>query len=133
MTDVIPGPAAEGEEKAQESHSQSASTLFTLYFPKFCELLDQLPAKSIRRLFKAVMGVPLIDAKVNLKRPEERTAYAIAERLVEAKMVITLDVLYQHHKQLQEATSQQPTEGDPCTTPTDTTTVTPDSSATDVP
>lgn len=129
MTDVIPGPAAEGEEKAPESHSESASTLFTLYFPKFCELLDQLPAKALRRLLKAIIAVPLIDAKPNLNRPEERTAYAIAERLTEAKMVITLEVLYEHHKQLQDATST-PTEDAACTTPTDTTTVTPDSSAT---
>jgi hypothetical protein len=90
-------------EKSFESDpSGSASMLFGLYYPKFSQALDTLPAKSLRRLLRALIGVPLVNASPNLKRSEERVAYSVAERLLEAKTVVTLHNLFQHQQELQK-------------------------------
>jgi hypothetical protein len=90
------------DEKSFESDpAGSASMLFGLYYPKFSQALETLPAKSLRRLLRALVGVPLVDASPNLKRPEERVAYSVAERLLEAKTVVALHNLFEHTKELQ--------------------------------
>src|ERR1041385_8941355 len=104
---VTPLTAEEIEQQqiqaaANRDPLESATLLFTLYYPRFCAALDTLPAKSVRRLIRAIIGVPLAEATPNLKRPEERTAYAIAERLKEANLIITLDTLYKHQQELKK-------------------------------
>lgn len=99
----------------QSDPAGSASMLFGLYYPKFSQALETLPAKALRRLLRALIGVPLVDASPNLKRPEERVAYSVAERLLEAKTVIALHNLFEHQKELQtldaseESAPAQPT------------------------
>ena len=82
-----------------------AAMLFTMYHPKYEQLVDKLTGKSARRLLKAIIGVPLVDRNFNHTNETERNTFAIAERLMEAKWIIIQASLYQHHQALQAATT----------------------------
>jgi hypothetical protein len=98
-------PQAEAELPNQEQTDpvNSAALLFKMYYPRFSRDLNTLSLKSLRRLVRAWIGVPLEEAMPNFKNQEEMTAYAIGERLLEAKMVVTLHTLFQHSQQIQSA------------------------------
>lgn len=79
---------------------ETASLLFQLYYPKYAQLVDQLSSNSMRRLLKAIVAVPLEDATLNLDRPEEKTAYAVLEKLMISKMSLVLYTLMEHEANL---------------------------------
>jgi hypothetical protein len=113
------------EEVSQETDPvNSAALLFKMYYPRFSRELNTLSVKSLRRLIRAWVGVPLEEAMPNFKNSEESVAYAVGERLLEAKMVVTLHTLYQHSQQIQSAEENSPE----CTTTTSTPTETPSAS-----
>lgn len=92
----------------KESFADGPATLFTLYWPMLRDKVEnKLSAKSLRRLIKAMICVPLEDAKLNIKLDEEREAYAIIERLMEAKLVMILSALYEHQEELQKLNDEQ--------------------------
>jgi hypothetical protein len=82
------------EQQKGMSLEDSTSMLFGLYYPKFCQGVDMCSNKSLRRLIKALVGVPLVDEVPNLKIPLEKTAFAIGENLLQAKMTMMIHVLY---------------------------------------
>jgi hypothetical protein len=100
--------AVENEvEKTEEAPKfdpvQMASQIFETYFPIYCQQLDKLSRKQIVRLTKAVMGLPLEEGfKPNLKDPMEMQAFFVAEKLFQAKMVITHSVLLERQRELAE-------------------------------
>lgn len=70
-----------------------ASMTFGLYFPKFCMGVDKLHVKSLRRILKALVGVPLEDLSINLKRTEEKQMFGMGQHLMEAKMALIFSQL----------------------------------------
>jgi hypothetical protein len=88
-----------------------AAMNFGLYFPEFRRRVYRLSKKSAIRLLVSIMGQPLEDFSPNLKRPDEKQAFAIAQALNESKLVLILDTLYKKNLELAKATAP-PTEAE---------------------
>lgn len=84
----------------------AATMLFGLYIGRFCNNLEALSNKSLRRVIRALVAQPLEDLKPNLKNPLEKETYAIGEKLLEAKTTIVLDSIYKKHAEIQKAESE---------------------------
>lgn len=101
------------ESASEKSNADGPAMLFSFYWPIVSNKIDTLSNNSLRRLLKAIICIPLEDAKLNLKLVEEREVYAICERLMEAKLVMTLTALYENQdelKKLSEDSQQTPKE-----------------------
>lgn len=99
---VLKTEAKELEEAPKEvkfDPVQSASAVFSMYFPIYCQCLEKLSRKQIIRVTKAIVGMPLEETKLNLKDPAEVRAFMLGEKLLQAKMVITHHVLTEKQKE----------------------------------
>lgn len=83
-----------------------AAMLFTLYLPKFELMVDKLSNNSLRRILRALIKVPLVDANLNSVNEVEKTTFAIAERLLEAKWLMIQHSLYEHNQEIQNALTE---------------------------
>jgi len=81
---------------------EAASLIFGMYYPKFLQLILGLSNKSLKRLIRALIGIPLEEAMPNFKNEKERAAFAIGERLLEAKTLIIIHTMYQKQKDLEK-------------------------------
>lgn len=103
----------EAEQKAIENIDAVAlaSGTFGIMYPKFLLHLSHLSKKSMFRVIRALIGVPLEEKLPNWKDPEEKTAYLIGERLLEAKSVIIIDTLFKQQVELEKLKqTSEPTE-----------------------
>lgn len=101
------------EQKAIENIDAVAlaSGTFGIMYPKFLLHLSHLSKKSMFRVIRALIGVPLEEKLPNWKDPEEKTSYLIGERLLEAKSVIIIDTLFKHQVELEKLKqTSEPTE-----------------------
>jgi hypothetical protein len=81
----------------------SASQVFQKYFPLYCGEVDKLSQKQMKRVAKAVIGLPLEEkVKPNLKDEKELNAFYLAERLLQAKMVIIHHAMVEQQRKSQE-------------------------------
>lgn len=106
--EVTPESVTEELKKNQDPVSTAALN-FGLYFPEFRRRVYKLSRKSLMRLIVALVGQPLEDFSVNLKRDDERQAFAIGQSLKDSQLVLILDGLYKKNLEFQKATSA-PTE-----------------------
>jgi len=83
--------------KAEKSPLEGlADKIHLLRYP-FCNVVDGLSNKSLRRLIKALVLMPLEDKiKPNLKRKEEEVAWRWGEEILMAKMTIIHHSLLEH-------------------------------------
>lgn len=92
---------AEVDKQIQgQSPEDAAAMLFKLYWPIFKNVVERLSNKSLKRLIKAMIAVPLEDAYPNLKNEIEKNAYAISERLLQAKVLMVIHMMYQNPEQV---------------------------------
>ena len=99
-------------EKALQSNERTfsqdpeevASALLTLYRPRYEVLVNSLSSNAMRRLLKKMIEYPLGDKERRATTKEEGEAFAIAERLLEAKFVLITSTL---NKQLQKELEEQ--------------------------
>jgi hypothetical protein len=73
------------------SIEEAASVLFGLFLPKFAATVNKLSSKSLKRLIYSLVAVPLEEARLNLKLPEEKEAYQIAEQLLVSKSALIMN------------------------------------------
>jgi hypothetical protein len=92
-------------QPAQDPMAQAA-TMFGMCYPRFIGRIDTLSNKSLKRVIRALIGVPLEEVMPNFKRPEEKEAYLLGEKLLEAKAVIIIHSMYEHQKELDKAMAE---------------------------
>ena len=97
---------------SEESLQDTASMMFSLYYPKFAQLVDQLSTKSLRRLIKAMVAVPLEEANLNLKIEKERVGYAIMEKLMISKFGLVINTLWQEEQRMKQEPKEENKEND---------------------
>lgn len=80
------------EPEAQPFEPQEmAAMLFTLYLPKFKQLVDKLPNRAIRRLLNALVETPLNDEPYQFQTEAEKNAFYIGDRLLQSKYIMIMD------------------------------------------
>ncbi len=85
----------------------AASQVFQKYFPMYCGEVEKLSQKQMKRVAKAVIGLPLEEGcKPNLKDEKEMNAYYLAERLMQAKLVIIHHAMTEQHRKSQEKAAE---------------------------
>lgn len=104
-----PEPLVLPETPTEQDYVGQATQVFSILFPRFTAKLDALSNKSLKRVTRSLIGVPLEIPTHNLKRAEEIEVYLMGERLLEAKSVIVLDIMFRHQKEL-ESLAAKPTE-----------------------
>jgi len=110
-----PAPASTDQKSLDVANiAETASTTFGLNFPRFCMYVDRLSNKSLRRMIKALVGVPLEDLRPNMKNDAEREAFALGHHCFEAKVALFIDALLTQQQSLakidEESKLQQETE-----------------------
>ena len=79
--------------------ADAPAMLFGLYYPKFCQGVDMLSNKSLRRLIKSLVGVPLESNTPNLKIQIEKTCFAIGEKLhCDTYYFVKIFLYFFHHE-----------------------------------
>lgn len=105
ITDAITETPQEVEQKLIKKETSPmeglAEKVNVMKFP-FLNLVDRLSNKSLRRLIKALVLVPLEDMKVNFNVKEEKTAWSIGEELLKAKMTMIHFTLLEHEIQKEQ-------------------------------
>lgn len=79
------------EQLEREANTQTPMTLMYLYTPKFDRLVDNLSSNALRRVVKKLASYPFNASEFKATSESEQTAFAIGERLIEAKFVIKMD------------------------------------------
>lgn len=90
------------QEQRLEAGADTTAALFKKFHPEFLARVDRLSNKSLRRLIKAMVSLPLEDAKLNLKMDEEKQAFMVAMNLIDAKNYLMLYTKYKHAEELEK-------------------------------
>lgn len=107
----------EQAEKNQQDPVNLAATLFTIYLPRFQNLVGTLSSRALRRVLCALIEVPLNQSEFNHSTQQEKDCFAIGDRLLQAKWIMIQQAFMDNSKELHQATSsdvateelQQPT------------------------
>ncbi len=94
-------------DKQMKSHSdpqEVAAQLFTLYLPRFQQLVDELSNNELRRVLKNVVEFPLADPPIKHISPEEKEAFQIGHQLVQANIMMQIYTYNESLQELQNAT-----------------------------
>lgn len=83
-----------------EDPMELAAMFFTLYNPKFQQLLVQMSNKELRRLVVALIEVPM-EEPPNFTSEQGKTALQIGLRLLEAKYMMIMSTLDDHANNMQ--------------------------------
>lgn len=99
---------AEGAKKAEKADPlEAAAQCFHMYYPKFCQDVDQLSSRGLRRLLKQLIGHPLEGIKNYSPRDKnEHEAFLIARGLEDAKFVLLLDTYFNNKEHILKAAAQ---------------------------
>lgn len=100
-------PAQPTPQPVAQSPEDVAATLFKLYQPKFVQLVDRLPLKQARRVLKRLVTYPLADKQYAPKSEAEKNAWAIGDRLLEAKYVMTIFAMSEQMNKKVSAEAQE--------------------------
>ena len=80
-----------------------AAQLVYFYTPHFLALVNQLSKKAVKRLVKALVEYPLNDKEYKHTSEEEKTAFLVGTRLLDAKYVMIFDTYNKSLETLQTA------------------------------
>lgn len=93
-------PAVQQPVDTEHKPEDLAATMFSLYYPKFCQKLNKLSNKALRRLAATLVGAPLEDVGFKPKTQEEKDALQIGLSLLDAKMVMLFHTFNEHQDEL---------------------------------
>jgi hypothetical protein len=88
------------KEQIPEDPMAGIAQMIAGYKTPFVNLVDGLSSKSLKRLLKALVLLPLEDFVPNMKRKEEKTAFLVGEKLLHAKLTMI------HYTALEEQARQ---------------------------
>lgn len=93
---------AEAKKAEQVDPEEIASMMLTLYTPRFCALVDKLSNRQLRRLVKSLIEYP-IGKQYNHNDSTEAEAFAIGNRLADAKYVLMVNTYNENREHIMEA------------------------------
>jgi hypothetical protein len=91
-----------------EDPMELAAMFFTLYNPKFQQLLVQMSNKELRKLAVALIEVPM-EEPPNFTSEQGKAALQIGLRLLEAKYMMIMSTLDEHADKMQPETAEEQT------------------------
>ena len=93
-----PPPETEGTSEPQttplKDPAEVAAQLYTLYLPRFLGIVDTLSNKQLKKLIKALIETPLMEEQPKFSTQDEKTAFAIGDELLQAKMALVISALF---------------------------------------
>lgn len=78
---------------AQQNPLELHAQFFTLYWPKFCQLVMKLSNKQLRRVLMAVVEHPLNDKPFNFTTQQEKDAFTIGVQLAQSNALMQMVTL----------------------------------------
>lgn len=95
------------KDTTQYDPMEAAAKIFSTFLPQYQHLVRRLSNRQARRLLNALIEVPL--QKKDYKHPtkEERAAFMLGDRLLQAKWTMMLVTLEQHARQQAEARANE--------------------------
>lgn len=85
------------------SPQDTAAQIFKHYYPMYTRLVNKLGKNSLMRLNQALVGYPLEDnIKPNPKNNDEKLAFYLADKLIQAKTLLIQYSLLEQQKELEE-------------------------------
>jgi len=94
----------QSQPQVSDDPEEMAATLFTLYRPRYDALVNNLSSNAMRRLLKKMVVFPLNEKEMKSTSKEENEAFAISQRLLEAKYVMIMST---YQKAAEEAYKKQ--------------------------
>jgi len=103
-------PEVQEEAKEEKVHDPAdlAATFFGLYQLKLSQYIGRLNAKQLKRAFFHAIVYPLEGEDYKPKTEDEKNAFLIAQRLIEAKLVMIQAVELEKIRQAQNEELNQP-------------------------
>lgn len=92
LTETLP-PTTEQTTPLKDP-AEVAAQLYTLYLPRFLGIIDTLSNKQLKRLIKALIETPLMEEQPKFSTQDEKTAFAIGDELLQAKMALVISALF---------------------------------------
>lgn len=91
---------AVGQDQAQADEFATPATLFGLYTPQYEERVNNLSTGELRRLAKGIVMYPLNEKEFldNSSSKVLKEAFAIGDKLIQAKMAMMLSFIYEQEK-----------------------------------
>lgn len=92
-------------EQQEQKQEQQLSFMFDLYASRLIPIIDKLSNKSLRRVLKSAILVPVWDKYTpNLKNEDEKAAYQLCEHLLPIKMIFIEKAMlkWQHEESLKQ-------------------------------
>lgn len=77
----------------QQNPLELHATYFTLYWPKFCQLVMKLSNKQLRRVLMAVVEHPLNEKPFHFTTQQEKDAFAIGVQLAQSNALMQMVTL----------------------------------------
>lgn len=102
----------ENQQAAVDNGAENSAILFKKFHPEYTALVDTLSNKSLRRLAKAIVLLPIEEAKLNLKRQDELKAFNLAQTLLDAKTYMFLYTKMKHQEELAKQKQEETKETD---------------------
>jgi hypothetical protein len=96
---------AERVKAAQADPVEIASMMLTLYTPRFCGIIDTLSNRQLRRVIKSLIEFP-VGRDYEHRDKAEREAFAIGNRLMDAKYVLVANSYNEHREELMKAVDE---------------------------
>jgi len=103
-----PEQSAQPGKSLSQDPAELAATFFGLYQLKLGQLINKLSGKKLRRAFYHAIVYPLEGENYSPTDEDEKNAFLIAMRLIEAKMVMIQAVELEKIREAQEQESKQP-------------------------
>lgn len=86
---------------------EAAAKLFHIYLPQFKVLVNKMKVRQLKRLVSALIEVPLHTQEYKHPTQEEKAAYLLGDRLLQAKWVMILDTLYKKQNEENQPTPSE--------------------------
>jgi hypothetical protein len=96
---VLPKTEEELKQSNMTDPDEIAATMFGLYYPKFSQIVQRLSNRACKRLLTNLVGSPLVETKNVGSTEDERNAFAIGDRLLEAKYVMIMNTVAKKFEQ----------------------------------
>jgi len=80
------------KQVSEFSAEDTAAKIFMIFLPQFKQLIRSMSVRQLKRLIAALIETPLEDTKYKHPTEEERAAFMLGTRLLEAKMVMMTSV-----------------------------------------
>jgi len=90
----------------QQNPLELHATYFTLYWPKFCQLVMKLSNKQLRRVLMAIVEHPLNEKPFHFTTQQEKDAFSIGVQLAQSNALMQM-VTLTNSKEFEQSTLEE--------------------------